>query len=65
MPMGDVTLTDKTALPEKIKNQPSNTSHHQLAEITRVPKSTTECIISQQEKLQDECILCHGQQGTS
>jgi hypothetical protein len=48
-----VTFADKTALLEKIKNQLPNTSDHQLAEITGVPKSTTACIIQQQEKLRD------------
>jgi transcriptional regulator with AAA-type ATPase domain len=39
MPRGDVALTDKLALLEKIKNQPPNSSHCQLAEITGVVKS--------------------------
>jgi hypothetical protein len=34
MPRRDLTVADKTALLEQIKNQPSNTSHHQLAVIT-------------------------------
>jgi hypothetical protein len=38
-----VTLTDKIALLVKIKNQPTNTSQCQLAEITGVPKSTIVC----------------------
>jgi hypothetical protein len=38
MPRRDVTLTDKTALLGRIKNQPPNTSHRQLAEITGVLK---------------------------
>jgi hypothetical protein len=50
MPKRDVTLTDKTALLDKIKNQLPSTSQRQLAEITRVPKST----IQQQEKLRDD-----------
>jgi DNA-binding IclR family transcriptional regulator len=36
----DLTLADKIALLEQIKNQLPNTSHHQLAEKTGVPKST-------------------------
>jgi DNA-binding IclR family transcriptional regulator len=40
MPRRDLTLADKTALLEQIKNQPPNTSHRQLADITGVPKST-------------------------
>jgi hypothetical protein len=34
----DSKLADKIALLEQIKNQPPNTSHHQLAEIMGVPK---------------------------
>jgi hypothetical protein len=41
MPRRDITPVDKIALVEKIKSQPPNTSHHQLAEINGVPKSTT------------------------
>jgi hypothetical protein len=37
MPRRGVTVTDKTALFEQIKNQPPNTSHRQLAEATGVP----------------------------
>jgi plasmid maintenance system antidote protein VapI len=59
MPRRYVTLADKPALLEEIKNQPPNTSDHQLAEITGVPKSTTARIIQQQEKLQDEWTLRH------
>jgi hypothetical protein len=65
VPKRDVTLTDKTALLEKIKNQPPNTSHRQLVEITVAPKSTTARVIQQQEKLRDEWTLHNGQQGTS
>jgi hypothetical protein len=53
MPRRDLTLADKTALPEKIKNQPPNTSHRELAKITGVPKSTIACVIQRQEKLRD------------
>jgi hypothetical protein len=38
MPRRDVTLTDKTALLEQVKNQLPNISHCQLMEITGVPK---------------------------
>jgi hypothetical protein len=47
-------LADKIAILEKIKNQPLNTSHHHLAEITGVLKSAIACVIQQQEKLLDE-----------
>jgi hypothetical protein len=60
----DVTLAVKIALHERIKNQPPNTSHHQLVEITGVPKSTVAHIIQQQEKLQDKWTLCNGKQET-
>jgi hypothetical protein len=53
VPRRDVTLTDKFALLEKIKNQPPNTSHQQLEEITVVPKSTIAHVTQQQEKLHD------------
>jgi hypothetical protein len=48
-----------------IKNQPPNTSHRQLVEITGVPKSTLAHVIQQQKKLQHEWTLCKGQQGIS
>jgi hypothetical protein len=51
IPRRDLTLTDKIALLEQVKNQLPNTSHHQLAEITGVPQSITACLIRQQEKL--------------
>jgi hypothetical protein len=41
----DVTLSDRTALLEKIKNQVPNTSHCQLVEITGVTESTIMCDI--------------------
>jgi plasmid maintenance system antidote protein VapI len=59
MPRGDLTLTDKIALFGQVKNQPPNTSHRQLAEITGVPKSTIARVIQQQEKLQDKWTLRH------
>jgi hypothetical protein len=40
MPMRGATFANKIALVEQIKNQPPNTSHHQLAEINGEPKST-------------------------
>jgi DNA-binding IclR family transcriptional regulator len=46
-----MTLADKIALLEKLKNQPPNTSDHQLAEISGVPKSTIARVTQQQEKL--------------
>jgi hypothetical protein len=51
MPRRDVTLADKIALLEKIKNQPPNTNHRQWAEINGVLKSAIERIIQQQEKV--------------
>jgi hypothetical protein len=51
MPRTDVTLADRIALLEKIKNQLPNTSHHQLAEIAGMPKSTFAHVMQQQEKL--------------
>jgi hypothetical protein len=45
MPKRDLTLADKIALLEQIKNQPPNTSHYQLVEITGVPKCTTAHVI--------------------
>jgi hypothetical protein len=63
MPRIDLTLADKISLLEQIKNQPLNTSHCQLAEITRVP--TIARVIQLQEKLRDELPLRLGQHGTS
>ena len=34
----DLTIAEKIFVVRKIREQPSNTSHHQLAEITGVPK---------------------------
>jgi hypothetical protein len=51
MPRRNIMLTDKIASLEKIKNQPPNTSHRQLAQITEVPKSTTARATQQQERL--------------
>jgi hypothetical protein len=65
MPRRDVTLTDKIALLEQVKNQMPNTNHCQLVETPGVPESTTACIIQHQEKLWDEWTSDYGQQGTS
>jgi hypothetical protein len=65
MPRRYLTLTDKTALLEQIKNRPSNTSHCQPAQITGVPKSTIARVMQQEEKLRDEWTLREGQQGIS
>jgi hypothetical protein len=54
MPRRDVTLAEKIALLEKITNEPSNTSHCQLAEITGVSKSAIARVTQQQEKPRDE-----------
>jgi hypothetical protein len=45
--MPRITLTDKIALLEKLKNQVPNVSHHQLAEISGVPKSTIVHVVQQ------------------
>jgi hypothetical protein len=65
MPRIDVTFTAPTALPEQIKNQPPNTIHRQMVEVTGAPKSPVACVIQQQEKLRDDWIIQHGQQGAS
>jgi DNA-binding IclR family transcriptional regulator len=49
MPRRDLTLADKIALLEQVKNQPPNTGHRQLVEITGVPKSTIARVIQQQQ----------------
>jgi hypothetical protein len=51
MPRTNVTLADRIALLENIKNQLPNTSHHHLAEIAGMPKSTITHVIQQREKL--------------
>jgi plasmid maintenance system antidote protein VapI len=48
MPARNLTLADKIALLEQIKDQPPNISQHQLAKITVVPKSTIASFIQQQ-----------------
>jgi hypothetical protein len=65
MPRSDVTPLTKLSYLKKIRNQPSNTNHRQMAEITGVPKSTTARVTQQQEQLRDEWTLRRGQQGTS
>jgi hypothetical protein len=52
MPRRNVTLADKIASLEKIKNQPPDTCHRQLGEITGVLKSSIARAIQQKEKLQ-------------
>lgn len=54
MPRKDLSLKDKIAILDKIKNQPCNTSHRQLQEIIGVPKSTIGRLLSQQQKLREE-----------
>jgi hypothetical protein len=44
MPRRDVTLADIIALLEKIKNQPPNTNHRQLAEVSGVLKPAIACV---------------------
>jgi hypothetical protein len=60
----DVTLADKIALLERIKHQPHNTCHHQLAEVTGEPKSTIARVVQQRVRLRNEWALCNGQEGT-
>ena len=38
MPRKDLTIAEKIVVLRKIREQPPNTSHRQLAEITGVPK---------------------------
>jgi DNA-binding MurR/RpiR family transcriptional regulator len=54
MPKRGVTIAEKISLFEKIKNQPPNTSHRQLAEITGVSKSAVTRVVQQQGKLRVE-----------
>jgi hypothetical protein len=61
----DLTHADRIALLEKMKNQPPNASHRQLAEIIGVLRSTITYVLHRQEKLRGEWSLCHGQQRTS
>ncbi|KFM73405.1 Tigger transposable element-derived protein 4, partial [Stegodyphus mimosarum] len=65
MPRNDLTLSSKTALLDKIKSQPPNTSHRRLAEITGVPKSTIPRVLRQESQLREELVLQEGQTGTS
>jgi hypothetical protein len=64
MPRRDLTLADKTALLEQIKNQPPDTSHRQLVEIIGVPKSTVAHVIQMQKKLGDELDFTPSTTGT-
>lgn len=62
----DLSLAEKIALIEEIENQPANTSHRQLAQITGVPKSTIGRVLQQKDKLQEKWELMRdGQQGGS
>ncbi|RXG69880.1 Tigger transposable element-derived protein 3 [Armadillidium vulgare] len=61
----DLSLAEKIALIEEIQNQPANTSHRQLAQITGVPKSTIGRVLQQKEKLQEKWELTDGHQGGS
>jgi hypothetical protein len=47
----DLTLADEIALLEQIKNKPPKNSHHQLVEVTGVPKLTIVQVMQQQDKL--------------
>ena len=40
MPQKELTIAEKVVVLRKIREQPPNISHHQLAEITGVPKTT-------------------------
>jgi hypothetical protein len=65
MPRRHVTLADRIAFLERIKNQLPDTSQLQLAGITGVPMPTISRVIQQQDKLRDERTLRHGQEGIS
>nr|CAD7585562.1 unnamed protein product [Timema genevievae] len=51
------TLSEKIAILDKIKSQLPNISHHQLAEIIKLPKSIISRLLQQQEKLREEWTL--------
>lgn len=57
MPRKDLSISDKIAILELIKKQPTNTSQRRLAEITGVPKSTIARILQQQHKILHELTL--------
>ena len=57
MPRKDLSISEKIAILELIKKQPSNTSQRRLAEITGVPKSTVARIVQQQHKILHELTL--------
>ena len=57
MQRNDLTLSNKIALLNKIKNQPPNTSYRRLAEITGVPKSTISRVLQQENQLREELLL--------
>lgn len=65
MPRKDLTLKNKIAILNKIKNHPSNTSLRQLAEIINVPKSTISRLLKDEKQLHDEWMLHEEKPGTS
>ena len=54
MPRKDLTIAEKIVLLRRIKKQPPNTSHRQLAEITGVPRTTPARILQDRDKLEVE-----------
>ena len=54
MPRKDLTIAKKIVLLKRIKEQPPNTSHRQLAEITGVPRTTLARILQDRDKLEVE-----------
>ncbi|KII64710.1 hypothetical protein RF11_05500 [Thelohanellus kitauei] len=63
MPRNELTLSSKISFLDKIQSQPLNTSYHQLAEITGVPKSTMSRVLRQESQLGEELVLLEGQAG--
>ena len=53
MPRKDLTIAEKIVLLRRIKEQPPNTSHRQLAEITGVPRTMAR-ILQHRDKLEVE-----------
>ena len=60
-----MTIKNKIEILNKIKDQPSNTSIRQLAEITNVPKSTISRLLKEEKQLRDEWMLNEERPGTS
>ena len=54
MPQKDLKIAEKIALLRRIKEQPPNTSHRQLAEITGLPRRTLARILQDRDKLEVE-----------